>query len=90
MWLIWNMKSNPDTYQQAFVEELKGCGLGPLTVDDFLGGQVRLIQLKEGYRAGMDAVLLAASIPAEAANRALDLGPEPAGLPFAWRAAVRV
>ncbi len=68
------MKSNPDTYQQAFVEELKECGLGPLTVDDFLGGQVRLIQLKEGYRAGMDAVLLAASIPAEAGDRALDLG----------------
>ena len=55
-------------------------GLGPFTVDDFLGGRVRLIQLKEGYRAGMDAVLLAASIPACAGDRALDLGAATGGV----------
>lgn len=49
-------------------------GLGPLTIDDFLGGKVRLIQLEKGYRAGMDAVLLAASIDAHPRERALDLG----------------
>ncbi len=45
-----------------------------LTEDDFLGGRVRLLQPKTGYRAGIDPVLLAAAIPAEAGQTVLELG----------------
>ncbi len=34
-----------------------------VTDDAFLGGQLRLLQPKTGYRAGIDAVLLAAAVP---------------------------
>ena len=34
------------------------------TEDKLLGGRVRLVQPRTGYRAAMDAVLLAAAIPA--------------------------
>ena len=45
-----------------------------LTRDDFLGGAVRVWQPKDGYRAGVDPVLLAASIPARAGDTVLELG----------------
>jgi tRNA1(Val) A37 N6-methylase TrmN6 len=45
-----------------------------LSRDDFLGGAVRLWQPKDGYRAGVDPVLLAASIPAKAGETVLELG----------------
>ncbi len=45
-----------------------------LSVDEFLGGRVRLLQPLSGYRAGVDPVLLAATIPAKAGNRVLELG----------------
>lgn len=45
-----------------------------LTRDDFLGGQVQLLQPKTGYRAGVDPVLLAASVPAVPGQSILDLG----------------
>ena len=45
-----------------------------LSRDDFLGGQLRLWQPKTGYRAGVDPVLLAASVPARAGDTILDLG----------------
>ena len=48
--------------------------LDALTEDEFLGGQLRLLQPRHGYRAGMDAVLLAASVPAEPGQAVLDLG----------------
>ena len=45
------------------------------TIDAFLGGRVVCVQPAEGHhRSGLDAVLLAAALPAEAAGRALDLG----------------
>lgn len=47
---------------------------GELTRDDFLGGAVRVWQPREGYRAGIDPVLLAASIPAQAGETVLELG----------------
>ena len=47
---------------------------GALSRDDFLGGQLRLWQPKKGYRAGVDPVLLAASIPARSGDTVLDLG----------------
>lgn len=45
-----------------------------LTEDGFLGGAVRLRQPARGYRAGLDAVLLAASVPARPRDRVLDAG----------------
>jgi tRNA1(Val) A37 N6-methylase TrmN6 len=45
-----------------------------LTRDAFLGGRVRLWQPASGYRAGVDAVLLAAACPARSGERVLELG----------------
>ncbi len=44
------------------------------TTNAFLGGRVTLRQPKTGYRAGLDAVLLAAAVPATAGQRVLDAG----------------
>ena len=44
------------------------------TEDDFLGGRIRLSQPRSGYRAGVDPVLLAASVPARAGQSVLELG----------------
>ena len=45
-----------------------------LTRDALLGGRVRLLQPRRGYRAATDPVLLAAVCPARAGERVLDLG----------------
>jgi tRNA1(Val) A37 N6-methylase TrmN6 len=42
--------------------------------DRLLGGQVRLLQPKAGYRAGADAALLAAACDARSGERVLDVG----------------
>lgn len=49
---------------------------GETTDDAFLGGALRLLQPRRGYRAGVDAVLLAAAIPAAPSDaaRCLDAG----------------
>ena len=44
------------------------------TEDGFLGGQLRLRQLRSGHRAGHDAVLLAAATPARPGDRVADFG----------------
>jgi tRNA1(Val) A37 N6-methylase TrmN6 len=45
-----------------------------VTEDAFLGGQLRLRQLKSGHRAGHDAMLLAASTPVRPGDRVADFG----------------
>ena len=45
-----------------------------VSVDGFLGGQLRLAQPKIGYRAGIDPVLLAAACPAQRGQEVLELG----------------
>ena len=45
-----------------------------LTCDDFLGGKIRVWQPRKGYRAGVDPVLLAASVPARSGQSVLELG----------------
>ncbi len=45
-----------------------------LSSDEFLGGQLRICQPRQGYRAGIDPVLLAASIPARSGDTVLELG----------------
>src|SRR5258705_3681421 len=44
------------------------------TEDAFLGGQLRLRQLKSGHRAGHDAMLLAAAVSARSGDRVVDFG----------------
>jgi tRNA1(Val) A37 N6-methylase TrmN6 len=44
------------------------------TLDELLGGRVRLRQPRTGYRAGMDAALLAAATEASVGERALEAG----------------
>lgn len=45
-----------------------------LTRDDLLGGRVQLWQPRDGYRAGTDPVLLAASVLAQPGQSVLELG----------------
>ncbi len=45
-----------------------------VTRDKFLGGRLVLAQPRKGYRAGVDPVILAASVPAKDGQRVLDLG----------------
>jgi tRNA1(Val) A37 N6-methylase TrmN6 len=45
-----------------------------VTEDRLLGGRVRLLQPRRGYRVAVDAVLLAAAIEATSGSRVLDLG----------------
>lgn len=45
-----------------------------LTHDAFLGGLLHLWQPRKGYRAGVDPVLLAATIPAVSGQQVLELG----------------
>lgn len=42
--------------------------------DSFLDGRVRVTQPEDGFRAGLDAVMLAASVPAKNGQAALELG----------------
>ena len=44
------------------------------TANTLLGGRVALIQPPDGYRAGMDAALLAAAVPARPGERVLEAG----------------
>ncbi|MFM8938649.1 MAG: tRNA1(Val) (adenine(37)-N6)-methyltransferase [Phenylobacterium sp.] len=55
--------------------------------DALLGGRFRLLQSARGYRAGMDAALLAAACDARPGERVLDLGCGPGAVMLA--AAVR-
>lgn len=45
-----------------------------LTDDAFLGGRISILQPRDGYRAAMDPVLLAAATPAKPSETVLDLG----------------
>jgi tRNA1(Val) A37 N6-methylase TrmN6 len=47
---------------------------GAVSTDDFLGGRITIVQSRRGHRAGSDAVFLAASVPARAGDRVLDVG----------------
>lgn len=55
--------------------------------DGFLDNRVRLRQPADGYRAAIDPVFLAAAVPAEAGERALDIGTGvgTAAILLAWR-----
>lgn len=60
---------------------------GTITRDTLLGGRVKLAQPKSGFRAAIDPVLLAATVPARAGERAFEAGSGTgaAALCLAWR-----
>ncbi|MCD1626187.1 methyltransferase [Seohaeicola saemankumensis] len=45
-----------------------------LSRDAFLGGRLQIWQPRKGYRAGVDPVILAASVPAKSGQSVLELG----------------
>jgi len=45
-----------------------------VTDDGFLNGRIRARQLRNGFRAGMDTIMLAASVPAKKGDDVLELG----------------
>lgn len=47
------------------------------TDDGFLGGKLRILQPKKGFRAGVDSVFLAASVPARPGDRVVEAGTGP-------------
>jgi tRNA1(Val) A37 N6-methylase TrmN6 len=49
-------------------------GVTDSTEDGFLDGRVRVRQFMHGFRSGLDAVMLAAAVPACASERVLELG----------------
>jgi len=59
-----------------------------LTEDRLLGGRVRLRQPADGYRAAIDPVFLAASVPAEPHQLVLDVGCGPGAAMFCLAARV--
>jgi tRNA1(Val) A37 N6-methylase TrmN6 len=42
--------------------------------DGFLGGRIRVRQPRDGFRSGLDAVMVAAAVPAREGSRVLELG----------------
>ncbi|MFC3053059.1 tRNA1(Val) (adenine(37)-N6)-methyltransferase [Kordiimonas pumila] len=50
-----------------------------ISLDDFLGGAIRLFQPKHGYRVSMDTVMLAAAVPARSGQTVLEGGIGSAG-----------
>ncbi len=58
-----------------------------ITEDAILGGRLRLRQPAQGYRVGIDPILLAAAAPAQGRGRVLELGAGvgAASLCLAWR-----
>lgn len=44
------------------------------TLDNFLGGRIKLIQPSEGYRAGIDPIFLAATLHPKPQEKILDIG----------------
>jgi len=58
-----SLKIEPDQSQNAAT-----------TLDDFLGGRIRIAQPKQGHRAGSDAVWLQAAVAAKPGDRVLDAG----------------
>ena len=58
-----SLKIEPDQSQNAAT-----------TLDDFLGGRIKIAQPKQGHRAGSDAVWLQAAVAAQSGDKVLDAG----------------
>lgn len=79
------MKLNPmdENSEEAGLRKRDGHGL-EVTRDAFLGGRLMLYQPKKGHRAGVDAVLLAASVGAakKGGQHIIDVGAGPGTVGF--------
>jgi hypothetical protein len=75
-------KAMSDEFTQT-AEPRDANGKAGLSDDAFLGGKLQLLQPEKGYRAGIDAVLLAASVPASDEIRSSRPASERALLPAA-------
>jgi tRNA1(Val) A37 N6-methylase TrmN6 len=69
----WRVKQRKAKEAGSVAEAAKNL-LEALTVDAVLGGAVRLAQPRQGYRAGLDAALLAAACRVEPGESALEAG----------------
>ena len=67
-------KTRQNNNREPGSDEIRTDKAPDVTEDAFLGGSLRLRQLKSGHRAGHDAMLLAAATPAQPGNRVADLG----------------
>lgn len=68
----------------AIVEEAEA----RVSEDTLLGGRVTLLQPRDGFRAAIDPILLAAAVPAMAADQVLDCGTGTGAAAFALQARV--
>ena len=67
-------KTRQNNNREPGSDEIRTDKAPDVTEDAFLGGALRLRQLKSGHRAGHDAMLLAAATPARPGHRVADLG----------------
>lgn len=76
-----------DRAKRALDDGMKPVTPPEVTTDRFLGGKVVVRQFLGGLRSGLDAVLLAAAVPAREGESVLELGSGPgtASLCLAWR-----
>jgi tRNA1(Val) A37 N6-methylase TrmN6 len=78
---------NPLTADPTSSAHAQGAIPPSLTEDGFLNGRLRILQPEKGYRAGIDAVFLAASIPCSEGDKVFEagMGTGVAALCLAWR-----
>ncbi len=78
---------NPSFRSRGIQGGAQGGAANKPTDDAFLDGKLKILQPQKGYRAAIDAVCLAASIPAKKGDLVLDVGfgVGVAGLCLAWR-----
>ena len=63
-----------EDFDRAETAAARRCPGMPCGRETFLDGQVRVNQPESGFRSGLDAVMLAAAVPARAGQTALELG----------------
>lgn len=63
-----------DAFRRQMAQKNAPDDLREESVDDFLGGAIRLIQPRGGYRVSMDTVMLAAAVPAKTGETVLEGG----------------
>lgn len=63
-----------DEFMETGEARSEAVGKAGLSDNAFLGGRLRMLQPEKGYRAGIDAVLLAASIPASPGDHVFEAG----------------
>src|SRR5690606_12537368 len=68
------MQGSASGWWTAAMAETGHDAAGDTSEDLFLGGALTIVQPRIGYRAGMDAVLLAALLDSEPAGPVLDAG----------------